>query len=309
MTATPSPPRLGAAEWGLLLTLSVLWGGSFFFAKIAVAEVPPLTLVFFRVGIAALALHIVVRAGGLSMAVGWRIWAAFFAMGLLNNLVPFSLIFWGQQQIGAGLAAILNATTPLFTVLVAHWLTSDEKATGARLLGVVVGLAGVAAMMGPDAVAGLGGDLVAQVACIGAAISYAFAGIFGRRFKGLPPLVTACGQVSATTVMMLPLSLIVDRALELPLPSPGAIAAILALALVSTALAYVIFFRILKTAGATNLLLVTFLIPVSAILLGVAFLGEALLPRHLVGMAAIGIGLACIDGRLVKRFWPAPRTL
>jgi drug/metabolite transporter (DMT)-like permease len=133
-------------------------------------------------------------------------------------------------------------------------------------------------------------------------VSYAFAGIFGRRFKGQPPLITACGQVSASALMMLPISLIVDRSFALPQPSAAAIAAILALALVSTALAYVIFFRILKTAGATNLLLVTFLIPVSAILLGVAFLNEALLPRHLIGMAAIGAGLACIDGRLLSAF-------
>lgn len=305
MTTAPEAtvaPRMGATEWTLLLTLSVLWGGSFFFAKVAVAEVPPLTLVFLRVGIAALALLIVVRASGLSMAVGWPVWAAFFGMGVINSVIPFSLIFWGQQQIGAGLAAILNATTPLFGVVVAHMLTKDEKATGPRLAGVVVGLAGVAAMMGPDALSGLGANLAAQLACIGAAISYAFAGIFGRRFKGLPPMVTACGQVSATTVMMLPVSLLVDRSFALAIPSAGAIAAILGLALVSTALAYIIFFRILATAGATNLLLVTFLIPVSAILLGVAFLNETLLPRHLVGMAAIGVGLACIDGRLIRRW-------
>lgn len=293
---------MGATEWLLLLTLSVLWGGSFFFAKIAVAEVPPLTLVFLRVAIAAAALHLVVRAAGLSMAVGWPVWAAFFGMGLLNNVIPFSLIFWGQQQIGAGLAAILNATTPLFTVLVAHALTVDERASGARLAGVVIGLAGVALMMGPDAFGGFSASLAAQLACIGAAISYAFAGVFGRRFKSLPPMVTACGQVSASSVMMLPLALVVDNAPALPLPSVMAILAILALALVSTALAYIIFFRILKSAGATNLLLVTFLIPVSAILLGVVVLGETLHIRHLVGMAAIGLGLACIDGRLVRRF-------
>ncbi len=173
-------PKMGPVEWALLLTLSLLWGGSFFFAKVAVAEVPPLTLVLLRVGIAAAALHVVVRASGLSMAVGWPVWAAFFGIGFLNNLIPFSLIFWGQQQIGAGLAAILNATTPLFTVIVAHMLTSDEKASGARLAGVVVGLAGVAAMMGPDALGGFGLNLMAQLACIGAAVSYAFAGIFGR---------------------------------------------------------------------------------------------------------------------------------
>jgi drug/metabolite transporter (DMT)-like permease len=293
---------MGAIDWLLLLTLSVLWGGSFLFAKIALAEVPPLTLVLLRVVIAAAALHLLVRAAGLSMAVGWPLWAACFGMALLNNVIPFSLIFWGQQWIGAGLAAILNATTPLFTVLVAHVLAADEKVSGAGLAGVMIGLAGVVLMIGPDALGGFSASLAGQIACIGAAMSYAFAGVFGCRFRGLPPMVSACGQVSASSVMMLPVTLVLDKALALPLPSARAILAILAL--VSTALAYIIFFRILKSAGATNLALVTFLIRVSAIVLGVVVLGEALLLRHLIGMAAIGVGLACIDGRLVNR---APR--
>jgi len=304
MSGRTASPRMGAIDWLLLLTLSVLWGGSFLFAKIALAEVPPLTLVLLRVVIAAAALHLLVRAAGLSMAVGWPLWAACFGMALLNNVIPFSLIFWGQQWIGAGLAAILNATTPLFTVLVAHALAADEKVSGAGLAGVMIGLAGVVLMIGPDALGGFSASLAGQIACIGAAMSYAFAGVFGCRFKGLPPMVSACGQVSASSVMMLPVALVLDKALALPLPSARAILAILALALVSTALAYIIFFRILKSAGATNLALVTFLIRVSAIVLGVVVLGEALLLRHLIGMAAIGVGLACIDGRLVNR---APR--
>jgi drug/metabolite transporter (DMT)-like permease len=302
MSGQTASPRMGAIDWLLLLTLSVLWGGSFLFAKIALAEVPPLTLVLLRVVIAAAALHLLVRAAGLSMAVGWPLWAACFGMALLNNVIPFSLIFWGQQWIGAGLAAILNATTPLFTVLVAHVLAADEKVSGAGLAGVMIGLAGVVLMIGPDALGGFSASLAGQIACIGAAMSYAFAGVFGCRFRGLPPMVSACGQVSASSVMMLPVTLVLDKALALPLPSARAILAILAL--VSTALAYIIFFRILKSAGATNLALVTFLIRVSAIVLGVVVLGEALLLRHLIGMAAIGVGLACIDGRLVNR---APR--
>jgi drug/metabolite transporter (DMT)-like permease len=289
----------------MLLVLSLLWGGSFLFAKVAVAEVPPLALVFARVAIAAAALHVVVRILGHSMAIGAPLWAAFAAMGLLNNVVPFSLIFWGQQQIGAGLASILNATTPLFTVLIAGAFTRDEKASALRIAGVVIGLAGVAAMVGADALSGFNAGFAAQLACVAAAISYAFAGVFGRRFKAVPPIVTACGQLSASTVIMLPVALwpVLASGPNGPwpaLPSMTAIGAILALALLSTALAYILFFRILATAGATNLLLVTFLIPVSAILLGVLLLGEALLPRHLVGMAAIGVGLACIDGRPLR---------
>jgi drug/metabolite transporter (DMT)-like permease len=285
----------------MLLALSLLWGGSFLFAKVAVAEVHPLVLVLARVAIAAAALLLAVRMTGASMAVGGRIWAAFFAMGLINNVIPFSLIFWGQQEIGAGLASILNAATPLFTVIVAHALTADEKATGARLAGVVIGMVGVAAMVGFDALAGLDASIAAQAACLGAALSYAFAGVFGRRFKGLPPMVTACGQLSASTALMLPLAGIALGGAVPAMPSATAATAILALALLSTALAYILFFRILATAGATNLLLVTFLIPVSAIALGVLLLGETLLPRHLIGMAAIGCGLALIDGRLLRR--------
>ena len=221
-------------------------------------------------------------------------------MGTLNNLIPFSLIVWGQTHIASGLAAILNATTPLFTVVLGHLLTRDEKMTPMRLIGVLIGLAGVTLMFGAEVLGGLGLAIVAQFAVLGAAISYACAGLFGRRFKDTPPLVTATGQLTATTVLMLPLVLLVDRPWTLPAPSPSTWAAIIALALLCTAVAYVIYFRILAAAGATNLLLVTFLIPVSAIGLGVTVLGERLGPEHLAGMALIGLGLAAIDGRALK---------
>ncbi|MGL4729487.1 MAG: DMT family transporter [Bosea sp. (in: a-proteobacteria)] len=299
-TATTAP-RMSGLAWAMLIALSVLWGGSFLFAKVAVSELPPFTVVWLRVMLAALALHLVLRLVGLSMNVGWERWRQFFTMGFLNNMVPFSLIFWGQTQIGAGLASILNATTPLFTVLVAHVLTRDERASGLRLAGVIAGFAGVAMMMGPDALAGASANLWAQIACLGAAVSYAFAGVYGRRFKGLPPLVTATGQVSASTLMMLPVVLIHDRIWALPMPSAPVVVSVIALALASTALAYILFFNILKRAGATNLSLVTLLIPVSAIMLGWSILGEALLPRHFLGMAGIALGLALIDGRLFRR--------
>jgi len=293
-------PAMGAAEWLLLIILSLLWGGAFFFGKIAVAEWPPFAVVLARVGLAALALLAVVRFMGLSMAVGRGLWLAFFGMGLLNNLIPFSLIFWGQTQIASGLASILNATTPIFSVLVMHLFTTSEKATGLKVAGVLAGLAGVAILMGQDALGGLSGHLAPQIACLGAALSYAFAGLFGRRFREVPPLVTATGQVCATTLMMIPIVLILHPPWELPLPSPRAGFALVGIALVSTALAYVIFFQIMRRAGASNVMLVTFLIPVSAILLGTGLLGEALQPRHFAGMAAIFLGLALIDGRVAK---------
>ena len=287
-------------EWVRLVILSILWGGSFFFVEVALVELPPLTLVFGRVGIAAVALFLLVRCLGHHMPRDAHAWGAFAIMGTLNNLIPFSLIVWGQTHIASGLAAILNATTPLFTVVLGHLLTRDEKMTPMRLIGVLIGLAGVTLMFGAEVLGGLGLAIVAQFAVLGAAISYACAGLFGRRFKDTPPLVTATGQLTATTVLMLPLVLLVDRPWTLPAPSPSTWAAIIALALLCTAVAYVIYFRILAAAGATNLLLVTFLIPVSAIGLGVTVLGERLGPEHLAGMALIGLGLAAIDGRALK---------
>ena len=227
------------------------------------------------------------------------VWVAFAGMGLLNNAIPFSVIVWGQQHVAAGVASILNAATPLFTVIFAHFLTSDERMTGGKLAGVLVGFIGVAVMIGFDAIESLGTHVAAQLMCLAGAVSYALAGIYGRRFKamGVTPMMTATGQVVTSSKMLLPLVLIVDRPWTLPMPSHSAIAALIGVASISTALAYVIYFRILATAGATNLLLVTFLVPVSAILLGTLLLGETLRPKHFAGMALIGLGLAAIDGR------------
>lgn len=289
-----------AREWSLLILLSTLWGGSFFFAKVALAELGPFTVVFFRVGLAALALNVVASAVGQSL---WRAgtpWRQLVVMGALNNALPFSLIFWGQTTITSGLASILNATTPLFTVLVAHALTRDERMTVRKLFGVLAGLAGVAILIGPD----LGGSIWGQIACLAAALSYAFAGVYGRRFQamGVAPMQAAAGQVTASAMLILPIMLFVDQPWELASPPSGIVwAALAGLALLSTALAYVLHFRILAAAGATNLLLVTFLIPVTAILLGAAFLGEHLELRQLAGMALIGLGLAAIDGRITAR--------
>lgn len=291
------------AEWGLLLGLSVLWGGSFFFVGVALSALPPLTLVVLRVGLAAAILAAVLRLRGLPMPRGAATWRAFLGAAFLNNAVPFCLIAWGQTHIASGLAAILNATTPLFGVVVAHLLTTDERLTAHRLAGVLAGLAGVAVMIGPSLLAGLGAEFLAQGAILLAALSYAFAGIYGRRFKrmGIPPLAAAAGQVTAATALLLPVALLVDRPWTLALPPVPVVAAVVGLAALSTALAYVIFFRLLASAGATNLMLVTFLIPVSALILGALVLGEPVVGRQLLGMALIGAGLVAIDGRLLYR--------
>jgi drug/metabolite transporter (DMT)-like permease len=283
----------------LLLTLSVLWGGSFFFNGVAVKELPTFTIVVARIALAAAMLLLVLNLTGAGLPRERRVWAAFFVMSLLNNALPFSLIVWGQSHIASGVASILNATTPLCTVIVAHMLTADEKMTGGRLIGVLLGLAGVGVMIGSEALASLGIDVAAQLACLAAAISYAFAGVFGRRFRnmGVTPMQTAAGQVTASSLILLPVMLLVDRPWTLPAPGAATILALVGVATLSTALAYVLYFRILATAGATNLLLVTFLIPASAILLGVVILEETLRPQHIAGLILIGIGLGAIDGR------------
>lgn len=293
---------MGGREWATLLVLSVLWGGSFFFNGVAVRELPSLTIVWLRVASAAVALQIVLDLVGRRTPKERRVWLAFIGMGLLNNVLPFALIVWGQHRIASGLASILNATTPLFTVLVAHLMTRDEKLTPLKAAGVVVGFFGVAVMIGPDALHGLGGDAPAELACLAAALSYAFASVFGRRFRrmGVAPLETAAGQVTASTVLLFPVVLLADRPWTLVAPDAATLSAVLGLGLLSTALAYVLYFRILAAAGATNVALVTLLVPVSAILLGSLVLGETLAPRHIGGMALIGLGLALIDGRLLR---------
>jgi len=262
MPDTPQRP-MTAAEWVMLLALATVWGGSFFFNSLAVRELPVFTVVVSRVALAALVLLALMRVRGEPMPRGWRIWAAFFGMGLLNNAIPFSLIVWGQQHIASGVASILNAATPLFTVVLAHLLTRDERLTRGKLAGVIIGFAGVAVMIGAEALRDLGVHVAAQSVCLAAALSYAVAGLYGRRFRGmgLTPMATATGQVVASSVILLPLMLVLDRPWTLSAPSVTAIGALVGVAAISTALAYVLYFRILATAGATNLLLVTFLIP------------------------------------------------
>jgi drug/metabolite transporter (DMT)-like permease len=293
---------MSAADWLLLVCLSVLWGGSFFFAKVAVEDLSPLTLAFGRVAIAAAILAVLMRTRGDSFAPLANAWPAFLILGLLNCAIPFSLLFWAQTHISSGLAAILNATTPIFTVLVAQVATADEKLTVGKLVGVIAGFLGVAVMLGPDALAGIGADVWAQLACLGAAVSYGLAGVHGRRLAALPAGTIATGQLIAAAIVLAPLAALVDRPWALARPSATALGALLGLAALSTALAYVIYFRVLARAGAVNLALVTFLIPVSAILLGTIVLGERLAPRHFAGMAVIAFGLAAIDGRIFARF-------
>ena len=288
-------------EWAMLVTLSVLWGGSFFFAEIALESLPPLTIVTLRVGLAAITLWLVVLALKLPIPNSPPIWIAFLTMGLLNNVLPFSLIVWGQSQISSGLAAILNATAPLFGVIVAGILLRDESATPFKITGVVIGFAGVIVMMDLSSIAT--SSLLAQLAILAAALSYACASVYGRRFKatGLNPILVAAGQVTGSTLLLLPIALWVDGNDHYANVPSQVWAAIISLAVFSTAAAYILYFKLLASAGATNILLVTLLVPVSAILLGWLFLEESLQTPHIIGMAMIALGLSAIDGRLWRR--------
>lgn len=294
--------RMAPQDWALLVLLSVLWGGSFFFIAVARPELPPFTIVAARLALAAATLAVALRLLGIAYPRGRPAWMASLGMGVLNNAVPFSLITWAQGSLPSGVASILNATTPLFTVLVAHALTADEKLSRGKILGVVLGFVGVAVLMGAGALAGTSAKLP-ELAMLVATFSYALSGVWGRRFRrlGIPPASGALGQLCCSALLMAPLALVVDQPWRLPMPGAHVLGAVLALAVFSTALAYLMFYRVLDRAGATNLSLVTFLIPVSAILLGTLFLNEVLAPRHFAGMALIALGLLAIDGRAFRR--------
>jgi drug/metabolite transporter (DMT)-like permease len=288
-----------AKAWFLLILLSVLWGGSFFFIELTLRDLQPLTVVWGRVVLAAIALTVFVYLQGHRMPSSPKVWREFLVMGALNNLIPFSLISWGQVYIDSSLAAILNATTPVFAVVLAHFLTADERLTVNRILGVVCGFCGVAVLVGTEVLGGLQLAGIGQFAVLLAAFFYACAGIYGGRLRRFPATIAAAGMVSGTAIMMAPLALAVERPWTAR-PDLTSLGALLALGLFSTAIAYLLYFHILAIAGTTNLLLVTFLIPLSALLLGVLVLGERLQWNAFAGMALIFVGLAAIDGRLIQ---------
>jgi drug/metabolite transporter (DMT)-like permease len=288
--------RMGAVEWGYLLALTAAWSGIFLLNRFALESLPPLTAVFLRLGLAAPLLVAAVYLQGGRMPRSLSVWGAFALMGLLNNALPFTVFVFAQQSIASGLAAIVNATTPFFTVLLAHALTDDEKLSGGKLAGVLLGIAGVTVLIGPGALAGLDRDVVAELVCLLAPVSYAFAGLWGRRFRALSPTMAAAGMVTSSALFMAPLALWHDRPWTLA-PSALSLAAIAAQAAVGTALAYWLYFRILKTAGATNLLLVTLLMPPAALLLGALFAHEHFAWSAFAGLGLIAMGLAAMDGR------------
>ena len=295
-------PRLGRTEWLLLGALGLIWGSAFLFIKVAVGSFDPFTYVWLRLSFAAVALVIILRMSGRRLALPLGVWAAVGLLALLNNVVPFLLFGWGQRHIASGLAAILQATTPIFGVLAAHFLTADEKITPARLIGVVIGFAGVATMIGPQITGEGGNHLLAQLGCLLASLLYALAGIFARRFKalGVAPMELAAAQFVAGAILLAPVALTLGQSLtDLP-TSLAAWGAVAVLAIVCSAFAYVLFFRLIETAGATNSMLVTLIVPPIAITLGALVFGEQFGLAQIGGLLLIAAGLAVIDGRPLK---------
>lgn len=292
---------MSARSWALLMLLGLVWGGSFFFVRIAVAEIDPLTLVFLRVSVAAIVLWPVILAVRSDLGAFSGRLPAFLVLAILNNIIPFSLIFIGQTAIGAGLASIINATTPLWTALVARGSGVEARLPAHKLAGIAIGIAGAALMFAPS-IAGAGDSPVwAKLCIVGAAISYGFAATFARRFVGVPPMLVATGQLTASTVVMAPVALVAGRIPAVFSASPQIIAAVLALAVVATAFAYILYFELIARAGASNAALVTLVVPVSAVILGTILLGERLDSFELAGMAVILASLVVIDGRMFAR--------
>ncbi len=296
--AQKQTPTIDLTSGTLLLALATVWGGSFFFAEIALREVPPLTITLHRVFWAAPVLLLAVLWQGLKIPRSIRAWICYLVMGALNNAIPFSLIFWGQTNIGSGLASILNGTTAVFGAVVAGILLVDEPLTPRKIIGALFGVFGVAVIMGLDALTSFDLRNLGQLAILGAALSYAFAGVWGKRFlSGNPPIMNAFGMLVGSTALMIPVAIFTDGMPVLAL-STEVWASLLAVAILSTAVAYLFYFEILVRAGSANLMLVTLLIPPIAVGLSVAFLGEKMGYEAWLGFGLIAVGLAVTDGRL-----------
>jgi drug/metabolite transporter (DMT)-like permease len=290
----------------MLLLLAAVWGGSFYFGEVALREVPPFTITFHRVMWAVPILAVFVFLNGSAFPRSLSVWGAYLVMGALNNAIPFSLIFWGQTQIESGLASILNGTTAMFAAVVAGLLLVDEPLTEKKIVGALLGIGGVACIMGPSALTDFNPTNLAQLAILGATLSYALAGVWGKTaLTGQTPLMNALGMLVGSTVLMVPIVLVFDGPPNLEL-SASVWGALLGMATLSTAMAYVLYFAILVRAGTANLLLVTLLIPPFAIGLGFLFLGEKMGPNAWIGFSIIVLGFAVTDGRLFSIFPKKP---
>ncbi len=287
-------------DWLLIILLAGIWGGSFLFGRILMIEWPPMTVVFLRVFLAAVTLWLFLWITKKQFPKDVTLIKGILVMGILNNVIPFSLILIGQKEIGSGLAAVVNAMTPIWTLIIANSFTADEKFSKNKIAGITLGFLGVAILIGADFIQGFTASAWAQGAVLGATISYGFAGVWGKRFKRQDPIIVSTGQLTASSLIMLPLVFILEEPFSLSTPSIEMLISLLALAILCTSFAYVLYFKILSSAGATHASLVTFLVPISAIVLGIIWLNETLTTSNILGMILIILGLALIDGRVLK---------
>jgi drug/metabolite transporter (DMT)-like permease len=296
-----TPLRMGASEWALIGLHSMLWGTAFFFAELAIPEVPALTIAAFRLIPASLITAGVCLWLGYRLPATWREWGRLVLLAAANNVTPILLILWAQREVTGGIAAVFNATTPLFGVFLAHVFTQDERLSAVKVTGILVGISGVAVLVGADLLGGFGSSGLAKLALIGAALCYALAGVYARGFPQYPPQILAAGQMIGALLLSMPLALLVDQPWMLSLPSAKAASAVVGMGLFASALAALCYFTVLKRAGATNAMLATLLVPLTPIMLGGLFLGETLAPREITGACIIALALLTIDGRLVAR--------
>ncbi|OWO96882.1 EamA family transporter [Rhizobium esperanzae] len=286
---TPQNPKL-AKELVLLLVLATLWGSSYTFIKIGVETIPPVTLIAVRTLIAGAILLAVLRHRHVRLPRDRATWRLFVVQACLNSVIPFTLIAWAEQSVDAGLAVILNSATPIFTFLLTVSITRHEQATARKLFGVVSGLAGICLVIGVEALGGLGESLMAQLAIILATICYAGAAIFSKNFRGLDPAVPAAGSLISGAVILMPVSLIVDRPWGLD-PSAASVLALLALSAFSTALAFTIYFRLVQTLGSVGTTSQAYLRVPIGVAIGIVFLGESLSPTAWIGLTCVILGV------------------
>ncbi len=301
-TGPSPPPSMTGGNWTLLGMLSLIWGSGFLFSKIAVEDIGPPTMVLIRVSLGSLLLYAIIRLRGIPLPRGWTLWRPLFVLGLLNTTLPFTLNAWGLTRIDSGLAGILTATVPIFTVMIAHFATRDEHVTGAKATGIAVGIVGVVVILGTDLGSLATGSGPGKLAILLSSLLYGISAVYARSLKDIPPMILTLGQLCTAAIWLLPVVLIADRPWRTAATwSLDAVLAILLLTVFGTVLAYLMFYRILTTAGATNASLVAYVIPVVAVALGALFLDERLHMYQVLGMILIIGAMALIDGRLVKR--------
>lgn len=288
------------SQWLLLGLLALVWGASYVLVGLILRELPPLTMVVLRLGLAAMVMIAVVRACRLDWPVGASGWMPFAMMGLFNNIIPFTAIGYGQLEIASGLTSVIVATTPLWTLLLSAAFLSGQRIGALQVAGILSGIAGVGVLFGPELLAGRATTIWGMLLALLAAISYGCAGTWGARLRGVPPVLSSCCQLIASSAVMAVLAIAIDRPWTLPVPGAVTVLSVLGLAVISTALAYVIFYRVLAASGGTNVMLVTLIMPPISIVLGILVLGETFAPRYALGAAIIAAGLVVIDGRLVR---------